>query len=35
MARCRKASPQGVFADTLIATIEEDWAPEGRGVQGG
>ena len=24
-----KASPQGVFADTLIATIEEDWAPEG------
>jgi prolyl oligopeptidase len=26
-----KASPQGVFADTLIATIEEDWAPEGQG----
>ncbi|MDP3496033.1 MAG: S9 family peptidase, partial [Hyphomonadaceae bacterium] len=26
-----KGSPQGIFADTLIATIEEDWAPEGQG----
>jgi prolyl oligopeptidase len=26
-----KASPQGVFADTLIATLEEDWTPEGQG----
>ena len=25
-----KATPQGVFADTLIATIEEDWTPEGQ-----
>ncbi|RYG34728.1 MAG: S9 family peptidase, partial [Burkholderiales bacterium] len=25
-----KASPQGIFADTLIATIEEDWQPEGQ-----
>ena len=25
-----KARPQGVFADTLIATIEEDWTPDGQ-----
>jgi prolyl oligopeptidase len=25
-----KSSPQGIFADTLIATIEEDWTPEGQ-----
>ncbi|RYZ09645.1 MAG: S9 family peptidase [Alphaproteobacteria bacterium] len=25
-----KASPQGIFADTLIATIEQDWQPEGQ-----
>jgi prolyl oligopeptidase len=25
-----KASPQGIFADTLIATIEEDWQPVGQ-----
>jgi len=27
----KKASPQGVFADTLLLTLEEDWAPEGQG----
>ncbi len=27
-----KATPQGVFADTLLATLEQDWAPgEGQG----
>lgn len=25
-----KSTPQGVFADTLLATIEEDWTPEGQ-----
>ncbi len=27
----QKGRPQGIFADTLLATIEEDWAPEGQG----
>ena len=27
----KKATPQGVFADTLLLTLEEDWAPEGQG----
>ncbi len=26
----KKATPQGVFADTLLLTLEEDWAPEGQ-----
>src|SRR5690606_15225130 len=26
----QKANPQGIFADTLIATIEEDWQPAGQ-----
>ena len=32
----KKATPQGVFADTLLVTLEEDWAPPnpGGGVQG-
>ncbi len=28
----KKASPQGVFADTLLVTLEEDWSPENGGV---
>jgi prolyl oligopeptidase len=27
----KKATPQGVFADTLLLTLEEDWAPAGQG----
>jgi prolyl oligopeptidase len=27
----KKATPQGVFADTLLMTLEEDWAPAGQG----
>jgi len=27
----KKASPQGLFAGTLVLTLEEDWAPEGQG----
>jgi len=27
----KKATPQGVFADTLLVTLEEDWAPVGQG----
>ncbi len=27
----KKASPQGIFADTLLLTLEEDWAPAGQG----
>jgi prolyl oligopeptidase len=26
-----KATPQGVFADTLLVTLEQDWTPEGQG----
>ena len=26
-----KSSPQGIFADTLLLTLEEDWTPEGQG----
>ncbi len=26
-----KATPQGLFADTLLVTLEEDWAPAGQG----
>jgi len=26
-----KSSPQGIFADTLLLTLEEDWEPEGQG----
>jgi prolyl oligopeptidase len=26
-----KSSPQGIFADTLLLTLEEDWKPEGQG----
>lgn len=26
----KKASPQGIIADTLIVTLEEDWSPEGQ-----
>ncbi len=28
----KKSSPQGIFADTLILTLEEDWAPESGGA---
>lgn len=28
----KKATPQGVFADTLLMTLEEDWAPAGQGL---
>ncbi|MDP3737952.1 MAG: prolyl oligopeptidase family serine peptidase [Hyphomonadaceae bacterium] len=27
-----KATPQGVFADTLLVTLEQDWQPEGQGA---
>src|SRR5690606_1885039 len=27
----KKATPQGIFADTLLLTLEEDWAPAGQG----
>ena len=27
----KKASPQGLFAGSLVLTLEEDWAPEGQG----
>jgi len=26
-----KSSPQGIFTDTLLLTLEEDWKPEGQG----
>jgi prolyl oligopeptidase len=26
-----KSSPQGIFEDTLLLTLEEDWKPEGQG----
>ncbi|MEQ1781997.1 MAG: prolyl oligopeptidase family serine peptidase [Hyphomonadaceae bacterium] len=28
----KKASPQGIIADTLVVTLEEDWSPEGQGA---
>ena len=28
----KKASPQGLFAGSLVLTLEEDWAPEGQGA---
>jgi prolyl oligopeptidase len=27
----KKSSPQGILADTLVLTLEEDWAPVGQG----
>ncbi len=27
----KKATPQGLFADTLLLTLEEDWTPAGQG----
>ena len=30
-----KASPQGIIADTLIVTLEEDWSPEGQKTEEG
>lgn len=26
----QKSTPQGIFADTLLLTLEEDWSPEGQ-----
>jgi prolyl oligopeptidase len=30
----KKSSPQGIFADTMILTLEEDWTPEGPNSEG-